>query len=77
VVVGFCRVEVCPLPKSQFQKAGALVERSLKLTPRGPQPEVVLAEKLATGAWALAAIIPNHKKPEMEKNSFRINERTI
>ena len=49
---GFCNVEVPPLPRSQCQLVGLPVLWSVNCTTTGEHPDVLLAEKEATGACA-------------------------
>jgi len=49
-------VDSCPFPKSQLHESGAPVDRSVNSTRNGLQPDVLLAEKFATGSCALAGI---------------------
>jgi hypothetical protein len=70
VVDGFCKVEVVPLPRSQYQEVGEFVLLSVKLTRMGAQPEVILDVKPATGAWALATA--GNKNPRLiHNNAYR------
>jgi hypothetical protein len=48
-MVGFCWLDKVWLPKSQFQNFTLPVDWSIKLTESGPQPEVLLEVKAATG----------------------------
>jgi len=46
---GFCALESVPLLNSQFHSVGEPVDRSVKFTVNGAQPDVTLALKFATG----------------------------
>jgi hypothetical protein len=50
VCVGFWLVDVVPSPKFHDHEVGVLVLASVKSTAMGAFPEVVFAEKAATGA---------------------------
>jgi uncharacterized protein YPO0396 len=56
VALGFCAVEVAPLPKLQDQLVGVFVDVSEKFTVRGAVPDVGDAVKLATGAAGAGAV---------------------
>jgi hypothetical protein len=61
-------VEVDPFPKSQKSEVGELVERSLKLTMNGGQPEVGDPVKLAKGTCA--EMVMNNEKEIREAASI-------
>lgn len=73
VVDGFCTLENCPLPKSHVQELGLPVERSLKLTGNGPQPETTFAEKSATRACAFSCKLNTKPMQQMRSRGFQVN----
>ena len=52
LTVGLGELDNCPFPKSQTSDVGLFVERFVKVTVSGEQPDSLLAEKSATGACA-------------------------
>jgi hypothetical protein len=81
LTTGFCWEDNCPFPKSQTHEVGVFVERSLKVTVRGEQPETLSAVNSDTGACPALMIgqvkIPMHKMTNLAFNSSTLENRAV
>jgi hypothetical protein len=66
VTAGFFKNEIVPFPRSHFQFVGLPVDRSVKFTRKGAQPDIGVAEKFAVScaleinAWESKIINRSH-----------------